>query len=341
MAKISVIIPVYNAEKYLGECLDSILGQTLEDIEVFCIDDGSTDSSGAILQDYARRDGRVKLLRTEQVGAYKARREGYDRATGEFLYFMDADDALSTDAFAKLYAMATDGNLDHIVFLATVFTDADDTGRHVRVYRDKFSSRYEISPELLDKVMTGRELFSALNAANCFFPSPPLRLIRTSILKENEFGFPEARYHGDNYFTTVSFLYARRACAIGDKFYRRRIRTDSMTTSMDTEREQFVSTFNVILELCRFKPFAGLLAAGDKGARRYLRKLLGSLSRWALKLDARARSEEIARIGTDAERAFLLNCFLPQLLANASDRKPTTLPGRIRNAVARLLGRSR
>ena len=83
--KISVIMPVYNAEKYLHECMDSILGQTLGDFELFCINDGSIDRSDEILSEYAAKDSRIKLLSTPHVGAYKARREGLLQATGEFI----------------------------------------------------------------------------------------------------------------------------------------------------------------------------------------------------------------------------------------------------------------
>ena len=106
MPKVSVIIPVYNVEKYLDECLDSILGQTLKDIEVLCVDDGSTDCSAKILADYAAKDARVRLFTTTHVGAFRAREVGVKAATGEFFYFMDADDLLDATAFDRLCALA-------------------------------------------------------------------------------------------------------------------------------------------------------------------------------------------------------------------------------------------
>ena len=92
MPKVSVIIPVFNVEEYLGECLDSILGQTLREIEVVCVDDGSTDGSAAILDTYAAKDGRVKVLRQPNAGAGAARNAGLAVATGEYLLFCDPDD---------------------------------------------------------------------------------------------------------------------------------------------------------------------------------------------------------------------------------------------------------
>ncbi len=90
--KISVIIPVYNAEKYLRECLDSIVKQTLQEIEIICIDDGSTDNSLAVLREYERKDERLKIIEQANSGAGVARNAGMKAARGEYLAFMDADD---------------------------------------------------------------------------------------------------------------------------------------------------------------------------------------------------------------------------------------------------------
>lgn len=91
-AKISVIIPVYNAEDHLKECLDSIITQTLREIEIICVDDGSTDGSSAILYDYANRDPRFKILKQENQGSGPARNYGLRQAKGDYVCFMDADD---------------------------------------------------------------------------------------------------------------------------------------------------------------------------------------------------------------------------------------------------------
>ena len=90
--KVSVIIPVYNVEKYLGPCLDSILGQTLNNIEVICVDDGSTDRSLDILREYEKRDARVKVLTQPNTNAGAARNKGIQQARGEYLSFLDSDD---------------------------------------------------------------------------------------------------------------------------------------------------------------------------------------------------------------------------------------------------------
>ena len=90
--KVSVIIPVYNAEKYLRQCLDSVVNQTLRDIEIICVDDGSTDGSIEILREYEQKDSRVKVLCQKNQYAGVARNNGLSHASGEYVFFMDSDD---------------------------------------------------------------------------------------------------------------------------------------------------------------------------------------------------------------------------------------------------------
>lgn len=106
MAKISVIIPVYNVEQYLSECMDSVVNQTLKDIEIICVNDGSTDGSRKILQEYADRDERIKIIDQENGGLSCARNRGIRFASGEFIGFVDSDDWIDLDFYEKLYNVA-------------------------------------------------------------------------------------------------------------------------------------------------------------------------------------------------------------------------------------------
>ena len=106
MPKVSVIIPVYNVEAYLRKCLDSVVNQTLKDIEIICVDDGSTDGSAAILEEYAAKDVRIKIIKQENAGVNVARKEGLKLATGEWITFCDADDWIEPDAIEKMVAAA-------------------------------------------------------------------------------------------------------------------------------------------------------------------------------------------------------------------------------------------
>ena len=102
--KVSVIIPVYNSAEYLGQCLDSIFLQTLNDIEVICVDDGSTDDSPSILSTYAMLDDRLKLVHQENAGPGVARNRGMQEATGEFIIFLDSDDFFHKEMLEKMVA---------------------------------------------------------------------------------------------------------------------------------------------------------------------------------------------------------------------------------------------
>lgn len=103
MAKVSVIIPVYNAEKYLTCCLDSVAGQTLKDIEIICVNDGSTDKSAQILDAYAEKDSRIRVIHKENGGLVSARKTGVVAAAGEYVGYVDSDDWIEPDMYEKLY----------------------------------------------------------------------------------------------------------------------------------------------------------------------------------------------------------------------------------------------
>ena len=106
MSKVSIIIPVYNAEAYLRQCLDSVVNQTLREIEIVCVDDGSTDGSAAILEEYAAKVVRIKIIKQKNAGVNVARKEGLKLATGEWIMFCDADDWVEPNAVEEMVETA-------------------------------------------------------------------------------------------------------------------------------------------------------------------------------------------------------------------------------------------
>lgn len=112
MIKISIIVPVYNVEKYIGRCLDSLLVQTFADFEVICIDDGSPDGSGKICEEYVKRDSRIKVHHIENGGVSNARNYALSEAAGEWYAFVDADDWVEPDYLETLYEKATENDCD-------------------------------------------------------------------------------------------------------------------------------------------------------------------------------------------------------------------------------------
>ena len=114
MIRVSIIVPVYNVEPYLRECLDSILGQTLQEMEIICVNDGSTDSSPAILEEYTAKDTRIRLISQENGGYGKAMNHGLEAALGEYIGIVEPDDYVDSHMFGDLYEIAQQQNLDFI-----------------------------------------------------------------------------------------------------------------------------------------------------------------------------------------------------------------------------------
>ena len=126
MVEISVIIPVYNTEKYLNECLDSIVNQTLSDIEIICVNDGSTDNSLAILESYAKKDNRITVISQENNGQGSARNLGLKNSSGNYICFIDSDDYVDLNMLEKLYDNVILNNSDIVVFKIARFNDNFD-----------------------------------------------------------------------------------------------------------------------------------------------------------------------------------------------------------------------
>lgn len=123
---ISVIIPVYNVEKYLHRCLDSVIAQTYRNLEIICIDDGSVDESGKICDQYAVRDARIKVIHQENQGVSAARNRGLDAAEGEYIAFVDSDDYILEDMVERLYTELTRFNA---MYVACGFNTVDPNGK--------------------------------------------------------------------------------------------------------------------------------------------------------------------------------------------------------------------
>ena len=115
MIKVSVIVPVYNVEDYLEKCLDSLVNQTLKEIEIIVVNDGSPDNSGKIIEKYAKKYKNIKAYTKENGGLSDARNYGIKKASGEYLAFIDSDDYVTTDMYEKMYQKAKSGNFDMVV----------------------------------------------------------------------------------------------------------------------------------------------------------------------------------------------------------------------------------
>lgn len=202
MPKISLLVAVYNTAAFLPECLDSLLSQTLEDIEVICIDDASTDNSLEILHKYAEKDARVRVIALERNGGQaRARNIGLADATGEYIGFVDSDDWLSPDALEKVYDAFQQKEVDSVLF------------RLVRVYGDGRQTEYAM-PQF--NTISGEEAFReslTWGIHGCY-------VVRNSIHKDHPYDDSQRAYSDDN-TTRIHYYYSRKvALCCGTYYYR-------------------------------------------------------------------------------------------------------------------------
>lgn len=223
---VTVIIPVYNVERYLKDCIDSVVNQTLGNIEVLLVDDGSTDTSGDICDQYAKEHGFIKAFHKKNGGQGSARNFAIQYVSGEYIYFLDSDDWIVENALERLYYESKKNELDLIAFSADVFYD-DDT----LVEKNRFDYQRINN---IGVVCSGVESLKKAIAANEYMTSVCLRLYNTEYYKKNNFLFDENYIHEDEDFGFLSYMLADRVEIISDSLYKRRVRANSTMTGRTT-----------------------------------------------------------------------------------------------------------
>ncbi|MBE6753516.1 MAG: glycosyltransferase [Ruminococcaceae bacterium] len=224
--KVSIIVPVYNTGEYLRPCLDSALAQTLEDIEIICVNDGSTDHSPDILAEYAAADRRVRIINKPNGGLSSARNAGIDAAVGEYIYFFDSDDLIVPELCEELYQRASSHRLDNIFFDAEVFFESRETERQNTNYIN-----YYVRTQDYPDTYTGCELFTAMHPAGDYRPSACLQFIRRQFLLDRGLRFYEGIIHEDNLFTFLCITQAEKAEYANKAYFKRRVRDNSIMTA--------------------------------------------------------------------------------------------------------------
>lgn len=227
MIKISIIIPCYNVEKYIKECLDSILMQELKEFEIICINDGSTDNTLEILNSYKEKYSNIKIINQSNKGLSTARNVGMKYAEGKYIYFVDADDFLSNDkALALIYNEAEKNKLDVLFFSFENFTDDEEM-------KEKFKKHFlnKKRNEVLDEVLTGKEMLDYFINTNQYYVTVWIQLVRKEFLLSNEIKFCDGIIYEDNLYTLELLLTATRVKCIDNILYKKRIREGSIVTS--------------------------------------------------------------------------------------------------------------
>ena len=232
MPEISVIVPVYNVEKYLRECLDSVQAQTFSDFEVICVNDGSTDGSPAILAEYAAKDLRIKIVHQENSGLSDARNTGMSFAQGKYLYFLDSDDWIEPDTLEVCHNTAEENQLDELIFNRIEFYENEDMEN---MFREKEKSQFRTTA-----VMEGKALFASAMQNGTFRSPVPFHFLRREFLVENGLHFYSKLIHEDDLFSIRCAFLSKRSMYIDKYFYHQRRRGNSITT-VKASFQRFIS----------------------------------------------------------------------------------------------------
>ena len=238
--KISAILPVYNVEKYLVQCLDSLFNQTLTDFEIICVDDGSTDSSLSILQEYQKKDSRLKVLTQQNKYAGVARNYGLSIAEGEYVLFLDSDDFFENTLFEDVYNKANHTHADVVIFSGRkydernkCFLEAPGFLREVYIPKKDVFNRADCPQTLL--------LISA--------PAPWTKAYRREFVMNKQLQFQALQNSNDVFFTFMALCLADKITVLKKCLVNYRI---GMTTNLQAVKVKnplcFVSAFTAIFE---------------------------------------------------------------------------------------------
>ena len=254
-ALVSVIIPVYNVEKYLRECVDSVIGQTYKNLEIILVNDGSTDSSGKICDEYVDKDERVTVIHKKNEGPSKTRNAGLKNASGEYIYFLDSDDYIVDNAIENLVMTAESNQADLVFFDAVSFSD--DGSEVNQGYTVK--GTYEPS--------NGYEMLTKLHKNKDYHCVIYLLLISHKLITENKISFLESAYCSeDMLFTYQLYCSASKAVQCKKTLYHRRYRSNSIVTEKKSARH-FRSCLDVFEKVRDYSDSIG--KSGDYIATEY------------------------------------------------------------------------
>ena len=226
--KISIIIPDYNVGKYLRECLDSCINQTLEDIEIICVDDCSTDDSFKILEEYRAKDSRIRIFQQEKNKKQgTARNKGLEVATGEYIWFVDSDDYIDTKACQILYDTIKEFGVDMLCFSALRFSEQNGT-------RQFFYDKYYHQGVQINKIYHPQTNWKEIKFTNLNV-TPWAYLTKRSTIQN--FKFRENVFFEDTDFTPILLASVDSFCYIPYTAYFYRINQDSTTQVCVSQRK--------------------------------------------------------------------------------------------------------
>lgn len=229
-------------EKYLPKCLESLIKQTLKDIEIICVNDGSIDNSLAILKEFASRDSRIRIIDNQHQGVAKTRNTGIEQSTGEYIGFVDSDDYIDIDFFEKLYNSATKSNSD--IAIASILKHKN----FFNIYNAKYTKE-EIAITIQDKIKLCED-------KKHFFFYAWNKIYHSGFIKENNIKFSEGQIYEDVMFAIKALYYSNKIISVYGTKYHYIEHENSLTKYKDKtgEKEQdLVKAYSELQEFCNSK----------------------------------------------------------------------------------------
>ena len=239
---VSVIIPVFNTADYLAQALESVLNQTLQDLEIIAVDDGSTDGSPEVLKSFGDK---IRIITQPNSGQGAARNRAFAQARGEFVYFMDSDDIILPQTLETCVEICRKDNLDFVFFDGASF--GEDLDLNANPWFDYHRSA------AYTQVQHGNGIMADMLERGIYRCSVCLCLFRSDFLRKNGISFPEGILHEDEAFAAKAFIRASRTRGIAEEFFLRRVRKESVMTTRFSERnvEGYLETLRVVYPLGR------------------------------------------------------------------------------------------
>ena len=220
--KFSIVVPVYNTEKYLYDCIESVLRQTFDDYELILVNDGSTDSSGRICHDYADKNAKIKAYDKENSGQIESRSYGISKASGEYIVFLDSDDMLADNALEVINRKIIQHNCDMVIYSYQCFTDTTEI-----VINDSESEDHDLTQKELCVQIIGGEHYNSL----C------IKAIKRSFFGNYDYAKYRHIRYGEDLLQTIDIIKQNpKTVIIKDKLYYYRMNPTSLSRSLNLER---------------------------------------------------------------------------------------------------------
>lgn len=236
MSLISVVVPIYNVEQYVSQAIESLLHQNGCELEIILVDDGSTDKSGEIAQQYADQHDNIVCIQQKNQGLSAARNTGIDHAHGEYIMFLDSDDTFEEHSIAALKKKMDENCLDLLLF----------SGK--KIFE---SGREEIfGPQIMLSVSEGYNIYQKLRDSDNYYTCVVFMMLRRQFLLEKNICFARGILHEDHVFAFQVIMSAERAMCISDVVYHYRIRENSIMTGKQNNGKRFAG-FEVCLHELR------------------------------------------------------------------------------------------